>query len=145
MKIAVVMPAYNAEKTLEETYNAIPHHLRDSVIIVDDKSSDKTVEIAKRLGLKIYLHDKNLGYGGNQKTCYEKALEIENADIIVMLHPDYQYPPELIPAMVSMIEYGGYDVCLGSRILCGQAKKGNMPWYKYFSNRILTLAENIFS
>ena len=139
------MPAYNAEKTLQETFEAIPSYLQQNVIVVDDKSTDKTVKIAKDLNLKIYQHEKNQGYGGNQKTCYEKAIYDEKADIIVMLHPDYQYPPELIPAMVSMIEYGGYDVCLGSRVLCGQARKGNMPWYKYLANRFLTFAENILT
>lgn len=138
------MPAYNAGKTLKETYDAIPSGFKSNVLVVDDKSSDDTVEVARSLGLHIYLHENNRGYGGNQKTCYSEAIKM-NADIVVMLHPDYQYPPELIPAMVAMIEYGGYDVCLGSRILCGQAKKGNMPLYKYYSNRTLTLLENWFT
>lgn len=140
-KVVIVMPAYNAGKTLQKTFETIPSHLKSHVLMVDDTSRDDTIAIAKSLGIKVYTHEKNLGYGGNQKTCYTEALRM-GADIVVMLHPDYQYPAELIPAMVAMIEYGGYDVCLGSRILCGQAKKGNMPLYKYYSNRLLTLVEN---
>ncbi|MBU1868596.1 glycosyltransferase family 2 protein [Patescibacteria group bacterium] len=140
-KIVVVMPAYNAEKTLEKTYNEIPKDVVDEILVTDDHSRDATVEVAKRLGLEVYLHEKNRGYGGNQKTCYRKALE-KNADIIIMLHPDYQYPPKLITAMAGLICSEMFDVVLGSRILGGYATKGGMPLYKYFSNRILTFIEN---
>jgi glycosyltransferase involved in cell wall biosynthesis len=136
-----VLPAYNAEKTLERTYREIPLDTVDDVILVDDQSSDATVDVAKRLGIHSVVHAKNLGYGGNQKTCYQAALA-RGADIIVMLHPDYQYTPKLIPAMVSMIAYGQYDAVLGSRILCQSAVAGGMPFYKYFSNRLLTLVQN---
>ncbi len=138
------MPAYNAAKTLETTYRAIPDWLKPSVLVVDDSSTDETVKTAHALHIKTVVHPKNVGYGGNQKTCYHHALA-ENADIVVMLHPDYQYPPELIPAMIAMIAYGGYDVCLGSRILCGQAWAGRMPIPKYYANRILTFIENILT
>ncbi|MBU1090574.1 MAG: glycosyltransferase family 2 protein [Candidatus Omnitrophica bacterium] len=140
-KIVVVMPAYNAEKTLEKTYNEIPKDVVDEILVTDDHSRDATVEVAKRLGLEVYLHEKNRGYGGNQKTCYRKALE-KNADIIIMLHPDYQYPPKLITAMAGLICSEMFDVVLGSRILGGYATKGGMPLYKYFANRILTFIEN---
>jgi glycosyltransferase involved in cell wall biosynthesis len=141
-KIGVVLPAYNAEKTLKKTYDEIPLDIVDSIILVDDKSTDNTLEISKNLSIKTYLHDKNLGYGANQKTCYRKALEQGN-DIIVMLHPDYQYTPRLVTAMVSMLAYGVYDVVLASRILGHGAVKEGMPVYKYIGNRILTFLQNI--
>ena len=142
-KIIVVLPAYNAEKTLEQTYNEIPFEIVDTVILVDDKSNDKTVQRAKELGIQnIFLHDKNLGYGANQKTCYDEALKL-GADIVVMLHPDYQYTPRLIPSMVTLIANGVYPVVLGSRILGKGALKGGMPVYKYIFNRILTFIQNI--
>lgn len=141
-KVVVVMPAYNAEKTLRATYAEIPFDIVDEVILVDDASSDRTVEVAYELGIRhIIRHQKNLGYGGNQKTCYDKALELK-ADFIVMLHPDYQYTPQLIPAMVSVLASGLYPVVLGSRILGNGALKGGMPLYKYVFNRILTLLQN---
>jgi glycosyltransferase involved in cell wall biosynthesis len=141
--IAVVLPAYNAEKTLESTFREIPGDIVDHVILVDDGSSDRTVEIARNLGIQhIIEHNRNKGYGGNQKTCYDKALEI-NADIIVMLHPDYQYTPKLIHAMCYLIADGVYKAVLGSRILGKGALKGGMPVYKYVSNRILTFIQNI--
>ena len=141
-KIIVVLPAYNAEKTLVKTVQDIPFGIVDQTLLVDDKSNDKTVAIAKRLGLEVFLHDKNLGYGGNQKTCYREALKRE-ADIIVMLHPDYQYEPKLILAMAAPICYGVYDVMLGSRILGGDAVKGGMPVVKYWVNRLLTFIQNL--
>ncbi|NQT06457.1 MAG: glycosyltransferase family 2 protein [Candidatus Omnitrophica bacterium] len=141
-KVVVIMPAYNAEKTLEKTYSDIPKGAVDEVIVVDDKSNDNTVGVAKRLGLTIFTHDENKGYGANQKTCYKKALESE-ADIIIMIHPDYQYTPKLIPAMISLLESGEYDIVLGSRILAQNAIKGGMPVYKYIANRFLTLYDNI--
>jgi len=142
-KVVVVMPAYNAEKTLEPVFNEIPRDIVDEIVLVDDNSSDKTLEIAQKLGIKHVLkHNRNLGYGGNQKTCYRKALEL-NADIVVMLHPDYQYPPVLIPALCEPIALGLYDVMLGSRILGNGALKGGMPVYKYIFNRILTLIQNL--
>lgn len=142
-KIVVVLPAYNAELTLEQTYSEIPFDIVDEVILVDDKSTDKTVEKAKSLGIKhIIIHDKNKGYGGNQKSCYNKALELE-ADIVVMLHPDYQYTPLLIPAMTNIIAQGIYPVVLASRILGKGALRGGMPFYKYVANRMLTLFQNI--
>lgn len=140
-KIVVVMPAYNAEKTLEKTYEEISREIIDEVILVDDKSSDGTKDIAGRLGIKTIVHNENRGYGGNQKTCYTAALN-EDADIIIMLHPDYQYSPNLIPAMASMIAFNEYDCVLGSRILCGSALKGGMPLYKYTANRFLTFFQN---
>lgn len=141
-KIIVVMPAYNAEKTLQKTYHEIPRDIVDEVIVIDDHSRDKTVEIAKRLNLPVYVHQENLGYGANQKTCYEKALK-RGADIIIMLHPDYQYPPRLIPAMAGLITSGMFDIVLGSRILGGMALKGGMPLYKYIANRLLTWIGNL--
>ena len=142
-KIIVVLPAYNAAKTLQKTFEEIPFDIVDVVIITDDYSQDDTIAIAKKIGIKhIIAHDKNKGYGANQKSCYKKALEL-NADIIVMLHPDYQYTPKLIPAMCSLVAEGLYDVVLGSRILSKGALKGGMPLYKYVSNRILTLWQNI--
>ncbi|MCF6142546.1 glycosyltransferase family 2 protein, partial [Flavobacterium sp. K77] len=142
-KIIVVLPAFNAEKTLEQTYSEIPFEIVDEVILVDDSSLDNTIEIAKKLNIShIIQHDKNRGYGGNQKTCYNKALELK-ADIVVMLHPDYQYTPKLITAMCSMIANGVYPVVFASRILGKGALKGGMPIYKYVANRILTLVQNI--
>lgn len=140
-KIVVVLPAYNAEKTLEATVRELPE-LVDETILVDDFSTDATVALARRLRLSVHEHDRNRGYGGNQKTCYTAALH-EGADIVVMVHPDYQYTPLLITAMVSMIAYGEYDAVLASRILGRGALKGGMPKYKYVSNRVLTLLENI--
>lgn len=142
-KIIVVLPAYNAEKTLEKTFRDIPADLVDEVILTDDFSTDNTVEIARKIGIvHIVEHQKNRGYGGNQKSCYQKAIEL-GADIVIMLHPDYQYNPKLIPAMSSLIATGVYDVVLGSRILGNGALKGGMPIYKYIFNRMLTAAQNI--
>ena len=142
-KVVVVLPAYNAAKTLPQTYAEIPFDIVDEVVLVDDASPDNTIEIAKNLGIKhVLLHEKNKGYGGNQKTCYKKALEL-GADIVIMLHPDYQYTPKLIVAMVSIIGNGVYPVVLGSRILGVGARKGGMPLYKYIANRILTFLQNI--
>jgi glycosyltransferase involved in cell wall biosynthesis len=142
-KIVVVLPAYNAALTLEKTYKEIPFNIVDDVILVDDCSHDNTTEVAEKLGIKyIICHKKNKGYGGNQKSCYKKALEI-GADIVVMLHPDYQYTPQLIPAMVSIIGSGLYPVVFGSRILGKSALTGGMPRYKYIANRILTFIQNI--
>jgi glycosyltransferase involved in cell wall biosynthesis len=142
-KIVVVLPAYNAALTLEKTYREIPFNIVDDVILVDDHSNDNTSEVGEKLGIKhIIHHEKNKGYGGNQKTCYKKALEI-GGDIIVMLHPDYQYTPQLIPAMVSIIGNGLYPVVFGSRILGKSALKGGMPVYKYLANRFLTFIQNI--
>ena len=142
-KLIVVMPAYNAEKTLEETYNEVPFDIVDDVVIVDDKSTDNTIEVAKKIGIKhIVAHDKNKGYGGNQKSCYNKALALD-ADIVVMLHPDYQYTPMLIDAMASIIANDVFPVVLASRILGKGALKGGMPFYKYIANRFLTLFQNI--
>lgn len=142
-KIIVVLPAYKAAKTLEITYNEIPMDVVDDVVLVDDNSSDDTVEVAKKLGIThVIKHENNLGYGGNQKTCYETALKL-GADIVVMVHPDYQYTPKLIPAMASMVASGEFDAVLASRILGTGALKGGMPRYKYIANRFLTLFENI--
>lgn len=142
-KIVVVLPGYNAEKTLEKTYNEIPFDIVDEVVFVDDASPDRSVEKAKELGIKhIVKHEKNLGYGGNQKTCYNTALKL-GADIVIMLHPDYQYTPMLIPSIANMIASGLYPVVLGSRILGKGALKGGMPIYKYIANRFLTLIQNI--
>ncbi|HEY1270429.1 MAG TPA: glycosyltransferase family 2 protein [Terriglobales bacterium] len=141
-RVAVVMPAYNAEKTLETTVNELPS-LVDIRILVDDYSSDRTVEVAERLGLLVYVHDKNYGYGRNQQTCYREALAA-GADVIIMVHPDYQYTPLLVTAMASMVAYDVYDVVLGSRIIGGQALRGGMPFYKYVANRFLTAFENLF-
>lgn len=141
-KVIVVMPAYNAEKTLRNTFSEIPFDIVDEVILVDDASNDNTLQVAQDLGIKhIIRHEKNLGYGGNQKTCYKKALEL-GADIIIMLHPDYQYTPKLIPAMASILASNLYSVVLGSRILGNGALKGGMPLYKYIFNRILTFIQN---
>jgi glycosyltransferase involved in cell wall biosynthesis len=142
-KVIVVMPAYNAEKTLEQTYREIPFDIVDDVVLVDDGSRDNTVAHARRLGIQhVIVHDVNRGYGANQKTCYEKALGL-GADIVIMLHPDYQYTPRLIPAMADIIASGLYPVVLGSRILGRGALRGGMPYYKYLANRVLTLFQNI--
>ncbi len=142
-KIVVVLPAYNAATTLESTYREIPFSIVDDVVLVDDASGDKTVKIAKRLGIKnIVTHPKNRGYGANQKTCYQQALQL-GGDIIIMLHPDYQYTPKLIPAMASIIANDVYPVVLGSRILGKGALTGGMPRYKYLANRILTFLQNL--
>ena len=140
-KIVVVMPAYNAERTLKRTYAEISKEIVDEVLLVDDKSCDSTVLKAKELGITTYLHEINSGYGGNQKTCYREALK-RGADIVIMLHPDYQYPAKLIPTMAGLLTSGMFDVALGSRILGGMALKGGMPLYKYVSNRVLTFFDN---
>ena len=140
--IAVVLPAYNAEKTLEATVRELPE-IVDTCILVDDCSSDRTVEIARRLGLKYFVHDRNYGYGRNQQTCYREALAA-GANVVIMVHPDYQYSPLLVTAMASMVAYGVYDVVLGSRIIGGTALRGGMPLYKYIANRLLTAFENLF-
>jgi glycosyltransferase involved in cell wall biosynthesis len=140
--IAVVLPAYNAEKTLAPTVAELPE-LVDIRILVDDHSSDRTVEIAERLGLQFFVHDRNYGYGRNQQTCYREALAA-GADVVIMVHPDYQYTPLLVTAMASMVAYDVYDVVLGSRIIGGQALHGGMPFYKYVANRFLTAFENLF-
>jgi len=142
-KVVVVLPAYNAAPTLEKTYNEIPMDIVDDVILVDDASKDNTSELARNIGIKhVIRHEKNKGYGGNQKTCYDKALEL-GADIVIMLHPDYQYTPKLIVAMTSIIGNDLYHVVFGSRILGKGALKGGMPLYKYIANRFLTLTQNI--
>jgi len=142
-KVVIVLPAYNAAKTLEITYNEIPFDIVDEVVLVDDKSMDATVEKGKQLGIKhIVCHDKNKGYGGNQKSCYNKALEL-GGDIVIMLHPDYQYTPKLIHSMAYLIANDVFPVVLGSRILGNGALKGGMPIYKYIANRILTFTQNI--
>lgn len=142
-KVVVVMPAYNAGKTIEKTFGEIPFPLVDEVILCDDASRDDTVDVAKKLGIKhIIVHELNRGYGANQKSLYKKALDI-NGDIIIMLHPDYQYTPKLIPAMCNIIGEGLYPVVLGSRILGNGALRGGMPIYKYISNRFLTFAQNL--
>lgn len=141
-KIVVVLPAYNASRTLEKTYNEIPLEFVDDVVLVDDASRDDTAEVARKLGIHTIVHEKNKGYGGNQKTCYRTALGL-GADIVVMLHPDYQYTPRLITAISAMIAYGEFDAVLASRILGIGALKGGMPLYKYVANRFLTLFENL--
>ena len=142
-KICIVLPAYNAASTLEQTYNEIPFDIVDEIVLVDDASSDKTTEKAKELGISnIIRHEQNRGYGGNQKSCYAKALEL-GADIIIMLHPDYQYTPKLIHSIASIIAYDVYPVVLASRILGKGALNGGMPKYKYIANRFLTLTQNI--
>jgi glycosyltransferase involved in cell wall biosynthesis len=141
-KIVVVMPAYNAASTLEKTYREIPHNIVDDVILVDDKSNDNTSEVAKNLGIKhVITHEKNTGYGGNQKSCYKAALDL-GADVVIMLHPDYQYTPKLCTSMVSILAEGIFDCALGSRILGQGALKGGMPLHKYLSNRVLTAFQN---
>src|SRR3984885_4277200 len=141
-RIAVVLPAYNASRTLERTVDEIPREIVDDIILTDDASSDNTWELATQLGIKTIRHDRNRGYGGNQKTCYTAALA-GGADIVVMLHPDYQYSPKLVSALAGMIAYGEYDCAFGSRILCGGALRGGMPLYKYIANRALTFAQNV--
>jgi glycosyltransferase involved in cell wall biosynthesis len=141
-RVVVVMPAYKAEQTLRRTYDDIPHDVVDEVLLVDDASTDRTVQLARELGLKAFVHRQNLGYGANQKTCYREALRA-GADIVVMLHPDYQYDPKLITAMAAMVASGVYDVVLASRVLCGGALKGGMPFYKFVFNRMLTFAQNL--
>jgi glycosyltransferase involved in cell wall biosynthesis len=141
-KLIAVLPAYNAANTLAQTYQEIPLDVVDEVLLVDDKSSDATVHLAKEMGLTVFLHKQNLGYGRNQKTCYREALK-SGADIIIMLHPDYQYSPKLIVSLAAMIAYGEYDVALGSRILGVGALEGGMPLYKYIANRFLTLVQNL--
>jgi glycosyltransferase involved in cell wall biosynthesis len=142
-KVVVVLPAYNAAKTLEITYNEIDFSIVDEVVLVDDKSKDETIQEAQRVGIHhIIRHQENKGYGGNQKSCYNKALEL-GADIVIMLHPDYQYTPKLIPSMSHLIANNLYHVVLGSRILGKGALAGGMPWYKYVANRLLTLFQNI--
>lgn len=141
-KVVVVMPAYNAAKTLVSTYNDIPFDIVDKVLLVDDASTDETSKVAKELNIELHIHEKNLGYGGNQKTCYKAALDA-GADIVIMLHPDYQYTPKLISAMAYLLESGEFDLVLGSRILGGKALSGGMPYYKYFFNRVLTLTQNL--
>ena len=142
-KIVVVLPAYNAALTLKKTYDEIPFDIVDDVVLVDDFSTDNTVEVAKQIGIKhVIRHEKNKGYGGNQKTCYDKALAL-GADIVIMLHPDYQYTPKLIPSMANIIVNELYEVVLGSRILGKGALQGGMPFYKYIFNRFLTLTENL--
>src|SRR5437667_8642801 len=142
-RIAVVLPAYNAERTLEATVRELPE-LVDVCILVDDHSSDNTVEIAKRLGLQYFVHKQNYGYGRNQQTCYREALAA-GAGVVIMLHPDYQYTPLLVTAMASMVAYEVYDVVLGSRIIGGGALKGHMPVYKYLANRFLTAFQNVLT
>ena len=142
-KLVIVLPAYNAAKTIEQTYAEIPFDIVDEVILVDDRSKDNTLEVAASLNIKhIVVHEKNTGYGGNQKSCYNKAKEV-GADIVIMLHPDYQYTPKLIHSMAYVIGNGLFPVVFGSRILGKGALKGGMPWYKYVANRILTLIQNI--
>jgi glycosyltransferase involved in cell wall biosynthesis len=141
-KIVVVMPAYNAAKTIERTYREIPLDLVDEVVVTDDASRDETVEIARRLGLRTLVHETNRGYGGNQKTCYTEALRL-GADVVVMLHPDYQYTPRLLPAVIGLITDGPFDAVLGSRVLGGRALAGGMPLYKYVANRALTAIQNL--
>ena len=141
-KVTVVLPAYNAARTLQQTIDAIPRQVVDEILLTDDASRDETVQLARSLGIPTLVHDKNRGYGGNQKTCYRAALD-NGADIVVMLHPDYQYSPRLVPAMASMIASGEYDMVMGSRILGKGALAGGMPLYKYIANRGLTFVENI--
>lgn len=141
-KIIVVLPAFNAAKTLQATVEDLPDHV-DEIIVVDDKSSDATIEVADELGLTYYAHRSNLGYGGNQKTCYDKALAA-GADIVVMVHPDYQYSPKLVTAMSAMLTSGHFDIVLASRIIGDQqSRKRNMPWWRYYSNRFLTFMQNM--
>jgi glycosyltransferase involved in cell wall biosynthesis len=140
-KVVVVMPAYNAARTLNKTYADLPHHLVDLVILVDDGSSDETTRIARELGLELFVHDRNYGYGANQKTCYREALKA-GADIVVMVHPDYQYDPTLLPEIIRPIQEDRADVVLGSRLMGANPVKQGMPWWKFVSNRALTMLEN---
>jgi len=140
-KVIVVMPAYNAAKTLKITYEAIPHTVVDQIILVDDGSTDKTLDIARQLQLTVFVHTRNFGYGANQKTCYAEALK-EEADIVVMLHPDYQYDPTLLPEIIAPIKAGDADIVLGSRFLGGNTLEQGMPWWKFIGNRFLTGLEN---
>jgi len=140
-KVVVVMPAYNAARTLHMTYADLPHDMVDLVILVDDGSSDETTRIARELGLELFVHDRNYGYGANQKTCYREALRA-GADIVVMVHPDYQYDPTLLPQIIKPIQDGLAEVVLGSRLMGAHPMKQGMPWWKYISNRFLTMAEN---
>ncbi len=140
-KVVVVMPAYNAARTLHMTYAELPHDIVDLVIVVDDGSRDETIQIARQLGLELFVHDRNYGYGANQKTCYREALRA-GAEIVVMVHPDYQYDPKLLPQIIEPILAGAADVVLGSRLLAGKAMQQGMPWWKYISNRFLTGLEN---
>ena len=141
-KVVVVMPAYNAAKTLHMTYADLPRDMVDLVILVDDGSSDETAKIARELGLELFIHDRNYGYGANQKTCYREALRA-GADIVVMVHPDYQYDPTLLPEIIKPIQEGQADVVLGSRLMGINPMRQGMPWWKYISNRFLTIAENV--
>lgn len=142
-KIVVVMPAYNASLTIKQTYEELPHDIIDEVVLVDDNSKDDTAAVAKEVGIShVIVHDKNLGYGGNQKTCYQKALEL-GADIVIMVHPDYQYTPKLCHAIAALMSEGVYECVLGSRILGTGALKGGMPIYKFIANRLLTLFQNV--
>lgn len=143
-RVVVVMPAYNAEKTLEQTVAQVDRDIVDDIVLVDDHSQDGTAKLAADLGLHTIRHERNMGYGGNQKSCYTAALKL-GADIVVMVHPDYQYTPKLIPVLASALAVGEFDVVLGSRILSGGALKGGMPIYKYIANRLLTLAQNLFT
>lgn len=143
-RIVVVMPAYNAARTLERTVREIPMDLVDEIVVTDDASDDETVAEARRLGLRTLVHEENRGYGGNQKTCYQEALRL-GADIVVMLHPDYQYTPKLLPSMIGLLTDGPFDVVLGSRILGGSALAGGMPRYKYVANRVLTAVQNLLA
>ena len=140
-KIVVVMPAYNAAQTIEQTVAEIPMDLVDEIVVTDDASCDETVAVARRLGLRTLVHERNRGYGGNQKTCYTEALRL-GAEIVVMLHPDYQYTPRLLPSIIGLLTDGPFDVVLGSRVLGGRALQGGMPIYKYVANRVLTLVQN---
>jgi glycosyltransferase involved in cell wall biosynthesis len=141
-KVLVVLPAYNAARTLERTFRDIPFDVVDEVLLVDDASRDETIEVAQRLGIRCFVHQRNLGYGRNQKTCYAEALS-SGADIVVMVHPDYQYSPKIIPALAGLVASGEYEAAIGSRILGGKARQGGMPFYKYMFNRILTLFQNL--
>ncbi|MFV1979433.1 MAG: glycosyltransferase family 2 protein [Myxococcota bacterium] len=143
-KVTVVMPAYNAARTLEQTYREIPLDLVDEVVVTDDASGDETVDVARRLGLRTLVHATNRGYGANQKTCYTEALRL-GADIVIMLHPDYQYTPKLLPAMIGLVVDGPFDVVIGSRVLGGDALAGGMPLYKYVGNRFLTAVQNFLT
>ncbi|MDX1380609.1 MAG: glycosyltransferase family 2 protein [Xanthomonadales bacterium] len=140
--VAVVMPAFRAGQTLEVTWRTIPHDIVDYALLVDDASDDNTVRVARELGIDVEVHERNRGYGANQKTCYARILE-RNPDIVVMLHPDYQYEPRLLAAIAAMISSGIYDIVIGSRILGGGALAGGMPWWKYLANRVLTLGQNL--